>query len=88
MTFAIFIVLIFGVLVALLNALPNVSSFGFDAGYTISAIIAYARSWDFLLPIHETILVTLAVISIDVAIWIWHASWRVIKFLRGHSDGA
>jgi len=88
MTFAIFIVLILGVFVTLLNLLPNVASFGFDATSAITTIMSYMRAWDFLFPIHEMLLLLAAVISFEVSVWIWHVLWRIVKFLRGHSDGA
>jgi len=88
MTFAIFIVLILGVFVTLLNLLPTVASFGFDAGTAVSTILGYMRAWDFLFPIHETLILLAGVISFEVSIWVWHVSWRIVKFLRGHSDGA
>jgi len=86
MTFAIFIVLVFGVFIALLNILPDVSAFSFDAGSAISTLIGYARAWDYYLPITELLSVVGIVIVFEVSVWIWHISWRVIKFLRGHTD--
>jgi len=88
MTFAIFIVLILGVFIAVLNILPSISSFSFDAGTALSIILGYMRAWNFLFPIGELLLLILAVISFEVSIWIWHVLWRIVKFLRGHSDGA
>jgi len=88
MTFAIFIVLILGVFIALLNILPTVASLGFPVGSAIITIIGYMRAWDFLLPIHEILVLVLIVISFEISIWTWHVLWRVVKFLRGHSDGA
>jgi len=88
MTFAIFIVLVLGVFIALLNILPPITAFSFDAGSAISMIIGYMRAWDFLLPIHETLLLMISMISFEVSIWVWHVSWKVVKMLRGHSDGS
>lgn len=88
MTFAIFIVLVFGVFIALLNLLPAVSAFSFDAGSALTTIIAYMKAWDFLFPITETLILVGIMIAFELSIWIWHVSWRIVKFLRGHSDGA
>jgi len=88
MTFAIFIVLVFGVFIALLNILPTVSSLGLPVGSALLIIIGYMRAWDFLFPIHEMLVLVGIVIAFELSIWTWHVLWRVIKFLRGHSDGA
>jgi len=88
MTFAVFIVLVFGVFVTLLNLLPPVSAFGFDASGAVTTIIQFMRAWDFIFPIHELLILVASVISFEISIWVWHVSWRVVKFLRGHSDGA
>lgn len=88
MTFAIFIVLILGVFIAILNILPSIASFSFDAGAALSVVIGYMRAWNFLFPIGEMLLLLTAVISFEVSVWIWHVLWKVVKFLRGHSDGA
>lgn len=85
MTFAIFIVLVFGVFIALLNILPGISSFTFDIGGAITTIISYMRAWNFLFPIQEMLLLLLAVIAFEVSVWVWNVSWKVVKFLRGHS---
>lgn len=86
MTFAIFILILLGVFVALLNALPPVSALPVS-NIALIWIIGQARAWDFLLPIHELFTLLYAVIIYEVTVWIWHVSWRVVKFLRGHSDG-
>jgi len=85
MTFAIFIVLVFGVFIALLNILPPIDAFSFNVSGAITTIISYMRAWDFLFPIKEMLLLLLAVIAFEVSIWTWHVSWKVVKFLRGHS---
>jgi len=87
MTFAIFIVLIFGVFVALLNILPPVATFGFAIGPALTLVIGYMKAWNFLFPVQEILVLVLLVIAFEVGIWTWHVSWRVIKFLRGHSEG-
>lgn len=88
MTFAIFIALVFGVFIALLNVLPAVTALPLSPGSAIASIISTMRAWDFLFPIHEMLWLVGVVISFEVAQWFWHVSWRVVKFLRGHSDGA
>lgn len=87
MTFAIFIVLVFGVFIALLNILPSITAFSFDAGSAITYIIGTMKAWDFLFPITEMLVLVLAVISFEIAIWTWHVSWKVVKFLRGNHAG-
>jgi len=87
MTFAIFIVLVFGVFIALLNILPPITAFSFDAGTAITYIIGTMKAWDFLFPISELLVLVGVVIAFEVAIWTWHVSWRVVKFLRGHNAG-
>jgi len=88
MTFAIFIILVLGVFIALLNLLPSISAFSFDAGSAITTIIEMMKAWNFLFPITEMLVLVGIMIAFEVSIWIWHVSWRVVKFLRGHTDGA
>jgi len=88
MTFAIFIVLVLGVFVTLLNILPAVTAFSLPIGSSIITIIGYMKAWNFLIPIQELLIVILVIISFEIAIWTWHVLWKVIKFLRGSSDGA
>jgi len=88
MTFAIFIVLVLGLFIALLNILPSVESLGIPIGSSIATLISYARAWDFIFPIHETITLVGIVIAFEVSVWIWHVSWKIVKMIRGHSDGA
>jgi len=88
MTFAIFIILVFGVFIGLLNILPNITAFPVDGANALGSIIAFMKTWDFLLPITELMILAGVVITIEVSIWVWHMSMKVVKFLRGHSDGA
>jgi len=88
MTFAIFIVLIFGVFIGLLNVLPDVTQFPIDATSSFGLIVGTMRAWDFFFPIHELLILVTAVIVFEVTVWFWHVSWRIVKFMRGHSDGA
>lgn len=89
MTFAIYIVLILGVFIALLNILPTAASLGFSFTPAVITIVGYMKAWDFMFPIHELFaLVILYILTIDIPLWTWQISWKIIKFLRGHSDGA
>jgi len=88
MTFAIFIVLTLGVFIGLLNILPPITAFSFDATSPVIMVIGYMKSWDFLFPIKELLTLVTAFIIFELSIWVWHVMWRVVKFLRGHSDGS
>jgi len=88
MSFAIFIVLILGLFIALLNVLPLATSLSFSFTPAVVLITGYMRSWDFLFPIHELFSCVLIVITFELSVWGWHAGYRVVKFIRGHSDGA
>jgi len=46
------------------------------------------NSWDFLFPVTELLSLVVAFVTFEIAVWTWHVLWKVIKFLRGHSDGA
>jgi len=88
MTFAIFIVLILGLFIALLNVLPEAGALSFSFEPAIEQIVAYMNAWDYLFPIHELLTLVAIFVGFEIAIWVWHVSWRVVKFIRGHSDGA
>lgn len=88
MTFAIFIVLALGLFIALLNVLPAATALPFGFTPAITAIVGYLNAWDYLFPIHELLTLVAIFIGFEIAIWVWHVSWRVVKFIRGHSDGA
>jgi len=88
MTFAIFIVLILGLFIAMLNLLPTVGALPVPIGTAFSTIIGYMRAWDFLFPIHEILNLVGIFIGVEIAIWVWHVLWRVVRFIRGSSDGA
>lgn len=88
MTFAFFIILILGLFVAGLNALPVAVpiSAGFLSSITMMA--GYLKAWDWLLPVTELIISLKIVLGYELTVWLMIATWRVIKFIRGHSDGA
>lgn len=88
MTFAIFIVLVLGLFVAVLNILPTAAAVGFSFTPSVVMIIGYMHAWDYLLPIHELISLVSIMIAFEVGVWIWHVLFRVTKFIRGHADGA
>jgi len=88
MTFAIFIILILGLFIALLNVLPTAAALGFSFQPAVVTIVAYMRAWDFMFPIHERMAFVVIFVGFEITIWTWHVLWRVVKFIRGHSDGA
>lgn len=89
MTFAIFILLALGLFVALLNVLPTLAV-GTVATYAagFNTIVGYMKFFDYLFPIHELLGLVLVMITFEVIVWIWHVSWKVIKFVRGYHGGA
>jgi len=87
MTFAIYIVLIIGLFVAFLNLLPVAGALGVSIGPAIISITAYMKSWDFMFPIHELFIMLSIFIGLEITLWSLKQGARVIKFLRGHSDG-
>jgi len=88
MTFAIYIVLVLGVFIGLLNILPDASSYAFSFQPSIALVVGYMKSWDFLFPVTELLTLVGAFVTFEISVWTWHVLWKVIKFLRGHSDGA
>lgn len=88
MTFAIFIVLILGFFVAVLNILPTASTLAFSFTPAVVTIISYMHAWDYLFPVHELLALVLIMLIVEAVIWAWHVLFRVAKFIRGHSDGS
>jgi len=88
MTFAVFIILVLGLFIALLNVLPTATALGFSFQPAVAALVAYMNAWNFMFPIHELLLCLGIMIGLEVAIWIWKAGIGTVKFIRGHTDGA
>jgi len=86
MTFAIFILLVLGLFIALLNLLPAMGTLGFDADGAISLLISFMRAWDIYFPMRELLLCVGIMITFEVAVWVWHIGWSVTKFIRGHGS--
>lgn len=88
MTFAIFILLTFGLFIGLLNILPTADALPSGIDNAFGYVIKTMKAWDFLFPITEMLTLTLIVIIIEVALWNWGVAWKIVKFVRGHADGA
>jgi len=88
MSFAIFIVLVLGLFVAILNFLPVASTlpFAFQSSFTL--VLGYLHAWNFLLPVDETLTAFGIVIAYEITVWAMHVLFRTVRFIRGHSDGA
>lgn len=88
MTFAIYIVLIMGMVIGGLNVLPDASSLGTNFTNSIQIIIGYSKAFNFLLPVNETLICVGLVLVYEFIFWSWHWTIKIIKFFRGHSDGS
>lgn len=88
MTFVIFIVLILGLFIAVLNVLPTAAALGFSFAPAVVTIVSYMHAWDYLFPIHELLALVGIMVAFELSVWIWHVLFRVAKFIRGHTDGA
>ena len=88
MTFAIYIILILGVFIGLLNILPTATALGFSFKPAIIVIVGYMKAWDFMFPIHELLIFVGIFVGFEITLWGWSTGWAIVKFLRGHSDGA
>jgi len=88
MTFAIFIVLVLGLFIAVLNALPVATAFSPAFSSSVLIIIGYMKAWNFLLPITELFVCVGIVLAFELAIWFWHAIKWTIHFIRGTNTGA
>lgn len=82
-TFAAFIVLILGALVALVIALPVASPL--DPAYLsiITSSFASLKAWNSYLPITEGLTLLGIILGIDLAVWTWKNVSRLVKFVRG-----
>jgi len=87
MTFAIFIVLIIGLFIAFLNLLPVATTFGISLTPAIITITGYMKAWNFMFPIQELFIMLSIFIGVEITIWGLTQGKKVIKFIRGHSDG-
>jgi len=88
MTFAIFIVLILGLFIAFLNLLPIASALSFSFTPSVIAIVNFMKAWDFIFPIHELFVMLSIFVGLELTLWGLKQLRAIIKFIRGHSDGA
>jgi len=88
MTFAVFIVLILGFLIAILNFLPDAGNLPIGISNAIYGKVGTLKAWNWLLPVNELLTAVKVVISYEVIVWAWHTLVKIAKYLRGHSDGA
>jgi len=88
MTFAVFIVLILGFLIAILNYLPTAGVLPINIANAIYVMVGYLKAWNWLLPVSELLTAIKVVIGYEVIVWAWHTLVKIAKYLRGHSDGA
>jgi len=89
MSFAIFIVLVLGLFVAVLNWLPVAPlTLPFGFANSLVLIVGYMKAWDFFLPISELFIAVKIVLVYELTVWAWHVIVKVTKFIRGHSDGS
>jgi len=88
MTFAIFIILVLGLFIAILNILPTAAALGFSFAPSVATIVAYMNAWNFMFPIHELLYCVGIVVGLEIAIWVWKILMGTAKFIRGHSDGS
>ena len=87
MTFAVFIVLILGLFIAILNFLPVATALPFAFLSSFGLVISYVWAWNFLLPIQEGLIAFGIVIGYELTVWVIHVLWRVVRFIRGSTDG-
>lgn len=87
MTFAIYIVLFLGFLVAGLNLLPTAGLLTSGIGDAFNLIIGYMKAWNFILPISELLACVLIAIGFELFVWGWVAFKWVVHVLRGTSSG-
>lgn len=87
MTFALYIVLVIGLLIGGLNILPNASDLPPTIIASISTVIGYVKAFNFILPVGETILAVTIILIYEFFMWGWHATVGIIKFFRGSSAG-
>lgn len=83
MTTAIFLLLFFGLFIAVLNFLPTA---GATTPAFVSAIITfvgYMKAWDFLFPVTEIFVCVGIVVSFEIVVWTWHVLVFVLKKVRG-----
>jgi len=87
MTFAIWFVLILGLLVGILNILPTAGLLptGIVAG--IATVAGFMKAWDFLFPITEIILCVKIIIGYYFVTWAIKSLIAVFRDLRGNNQG-
>jgi len=82
-TFAAFMVIVIGILVAVVIALPQ--AVPIDPAYLtmITNSFGTLKAWNSYLPITEGLVMLGIILSIEIATWFWRNTSRIIRFIRG-----
>jgi len=89
MIFAVFIVLILGVMVAFLNLLSDASfpNPTIDAiTSSIHLVVGYMKSWNFIFAIDSLFLALGVVLTFEFITFVIQKIWTFLKFIRGAND--
>lgn len=88
MSFAIYIVLILGFFIGILNVLPSAGALSSSFSDSFIILVGYLKAWNFIFPVSELFALLGLVIIYESLVWVMHVLFRVVKFLRGNSDGS
>jgi len=84
MTTAIFLILFFAFLVAVLNWLPDAGSLSDNFINSYSSIIGTMKAWNFILPINELLICVGFVIAYEILMWSWFkVLGPITRIIRG-----
>jgi len=87
MTFAIWFVLILGLLVGVLNILPTAGLLPLAISSGITTVVGLMKAWNFLLPITELLVCAGIVTVYYLTIWGVHALIKIYHAIRGSNQG-
>jgi len=83
MTTAIFLILFFAFLVAVLNFLPLAGTTVPAFLTAIATFVVYMKAWNFLFPISELLFCVGIVVGFEIIVWTWHVLRWILKIVRG-----
>lgn len=88
MTFGIYIVLVIGLLLGVLNFLPTAAALDPQVLTAILTFSAKLKSMQFIgLPVDHTLLAVKYTIYYELIIWTWIGVVKLVKFFRGNHSG-
>lgn len=85
-TFGLWFLAVLTAFVVFLNLLPVASTLPFAFSSSVATIVSFMKTWNFILPITEILLMVSVITTIHLAVWAFRVGWKIIHWLRGSTS--